>query len=252
AWWRGWKRGRRTGFGPGESCWRSRCRTRGPSRATIRRWSWSGCPGSSVSFLLPEQIAHTSSLFIGFSLDGAPEFPPEFQDFRLPSLVSGSMAWGLAHMAERTVDAFEQRQQRAAKDLVILRTTEPALRLEFHVLYAACGAGQSRQLVTLLADVLAQDRLQDAREIHFLVLDELLLLRTTLAQVRLFFLAIDEVRQVHRGRIVAELAFHDIRPWSFVLGHLSFVVGPGPLAVASGSDSEPRTTEQGPRTNDRG
>ena len=81
-----------------------------------------------------------------------------------------------------------------AKDLVVVRTAEPALGPELHVLYPAGGAGQSRQLVGQRADVLADQGLQDGRQVQLLMLDQLLLLGTRLAQMEFLLLAVDDVR----------------------------------------------------------
>src|SRR5207253_2189041 len=96
----------------------------------------------------------------------------------------------LAHVPDGAVDALQERLQGSLENLVILRTTEPALGLELHILYTTGRAGQSTQFIRRLADVLADHRLQDRRQVQLLVLalDKLLFLSTILTQVQFFFL----------------------------------------------------------------
>ena len=75
----------------------------------------------------------------------------------------------------------------ALKHLVVVRAAEPALGLELHILYTARGAGQPRQFIRQLADVLADDRLQDRGQVQFLLLEDFLLLGAFLAQMDSFF-----------------------------------------------------------------
>ena len=113
-----------------------------------------------------------------------------------------------ALVADRPVDALQKGFQSVLKYFVVVRTAQPAFRLELHVLYAARRAGQSRQLVGELADVLAQDRLQQPGEIDFILLEPLLLLRTLLAEVQLALVTVDDVGQVYGRRLVARMALH--------------------------------------------
>src|SRR5439155_11768239 len=78
--------------------------------------------------------------------------------------------------------------------------------------YAAFGAGQAGQFVGQRADVLADERLQDGRQVQLLLLDQLLLLGARLAQVHDALLtALLDGRYVDRGRVGAGLTLH---PWS--------------------------------------
>src|SRR5271154_5739581 len=114
----------------------------------------------------------------------------------------------LADVADRAMDTPQQRLQADAKGVVIVRAAEPALSAKLHILYAARRAGQSRQLVRLSADVLADQRLQDGREVQFMLLDKLLRLGATVAEVQFFLLPLVDVGQVDRGRVGAELTLH--------------------------------------------
>ena len=59
------------------------------------------------------------------------------------------------------------------------------------------------------ADVLAQHRLEQSGEIDFILLEPLLLLGAVLAQVHFLLLTVDDVGQVHGGRLAARLTLHD-------------------------------------------
>jgi hypothetical protein len=57
--------------------------------------------------------------------------------------------------------------------------------------------------------VLANERLQNGRQVQFLLLDQLLLFRAALAQVQDFFLPVlFDCRYVNRGRVGTRLTFH--------------------------------------------
>src|SRR5205807_2146889 len=116
----------------------------------------------------------------------------------------------LTHVMIRSMDALKQRSETDAEGRVIVRTAEPSFRPKLHILYAAHGTGQARQLVRHLADVLADQRFQDRWQVQLVLLGYLLLLfRALLAQVHLFLLAFDDVGQMHCGRIGTRLALHD-------------------------------------------
>jgi hypothetical protein len=117
----------------------------------------------------------------------------------------------LADMPARAMDALEERLESRPEHIVVVRAAQPPLGTKLHILYAASGARQSREFVRKLADVLADERLQDGGEIQFLFLDELLLFGTGLAKVQLLLLTVDDVGQMHRGRARATLAFHPAR-----------------------------------------
>src|SRR5207244_498738 len=119
----------------------------------------------------------------------------------------------LALVANRPVDALQKGFQSVLKYFVVVRTAQPAFRLELHVLYAARRAGQSRQLVGELADVLTQDRLQQSGEVDFILLEPLLLLGALLAEVQLALVTVDDVGQVYARRLVARMALHAAFPW---------------------------------------
>src|SRR6516164_3673810 len=108
------------------------------------------------------------------------------------------------------MNALEQGFQSDAKHLVIIGTAETALGPKLHILYPARWTGQSRQLVRQLTDVLPDERLQDRRQIEIRGLKQLLLFRTILAEVQLFFVSLDDVREVHSRRSGARLALHGI------------------------------------------
>jgi hypothetical protein len=113
-----------------------------------------------------------------------------------------------ADVAARAMDALEQRLQRGLKDLVIVRTPESATGFELHVLYAAGGAGQPRQFLRRRPNVLVDHRLQDHRQIQFLILDEVLFLGTLLTQVQFLLFAFHDVREMDRRRFAATLTRH--------------------------------------------
>src|SRR5438093_1281844 len=92
-----------------------------------------------------------------------------------------------------------------------MRAAQPTVGAELHILYPAHRAGQSRQLIGKLADVVANKRLQNGGQVEFLVRQELLLLRAAVAEMHLFLLAAHDLCQVYGGRVVAALTFH---PWS--------------------------------------
>jgi hypothetical protein len=96
-----------------------------------------------------------------------------------------------------------------------VRTAEAALSAEFHVLYSASRTGQAGQLIGLRAEMLANQVLQDGRQIQLLFIEQMLLLGAALAQVQLFLVRIDNVGQMHRGRVGAELALHAAIPFRF-------------------------------------
>jgi len=74
------------------------------------------------------------------------------------------------------------------------------------------GAGQPGQFVRELADVLADQRLEDGGQVQLLLLDQLLLFGARLAQVDNFLLTtLLDGGYVDRGRVGAGLTFH---PWS--------------------------------------
>ncbi len=84
----------------------------------------------------------------------------------------------LADVPAGAVDALQQRLQPFPEDRVIVRTAQPTLGPELHVLDAARRAGQPGQVVGLLAQVLADQGLQDGRQVQVLLLEELLVLGT--------------------------------------------------------------------------
>ena len=59
--------------------------------------------------------------------------------------------------------------QPAAEHVVIMRTAQPALSAKLHILYPARRTGQSRQLIGLRAEMLADQVLQDGRQIQLLL-----------------------------------------------------------------------------------
>src|SRR6516165_10207801 len=117
-------------------------------------------------------------------------------------------------MPARTMDALQKRLQTSAEDFVIVRAAKPALGSKLHVFDAARRTGQTGELIRERPNVLAYERLQDGRQIQLLLLDKLLLFGTSLTQVQLLLGALDDVGQVHRGRVVAALTFHAAVPFS--------------------------------------
>src|SRR5262245_26775972 len=111
-------------------------------------------------------------------------------------------------MPVRAVDALQEGFQADPEHLVVLGTAQPARGPELHILYPARRTGQSRQLVRRLAEVLADQGLEDRRQIQLLLLRELVFLGTDLAQVENLLLAVLDVRQMHGGRTGAKMAIH--------------------------------------------
>jgi len=118
------------------------------------------------------------------------------------------MSRRLADVPAGSVDALQQRLQTVAKDFVIVRASEPALRAKLHILYTASRAGQPCQFVGKLSDVMADERLQDRGEIQLLLFDEVLMFGTSLTQMHFLFLTGHDVGQMNRGWTGAALAFH--------------------------------------------
>src|ERR1051325_11815413 len=117
----------------------------------------------------------------------------------------------LADVAPAAMDTLQKRHQGLAKNLIVLRAAAPSRRLELHVLYAARGACQSRQLISLSADVLADHRLQDRRQVQLLLFEQLQFLGAVLAEVLLLLLAVDDLGKMHRRGLIAgwRLTFHE-------------------------------------------
>src|SRR5437016_3053599 len=95
----------------------------------------------------------------------------------------GGVRRDLAHMLAAAMNAFQQGEQRGAKNLVIMRTAAPSRRFELHILYPARGAGQSRQFICRGTDLLAEHRLHDGVDVELLLLEQLLLLGALVAKV---------------------------------------------------------------------
>src|SRR5438445_8205144 len=94
----------------------------------------------------------------------------------------------LAFMPEGTMDSIQERFKAGAEGCVVVRAAEPAFVAKLHILYPTGGAGQSREFIGDLADVLADKSLEDRGKIKFLLLDQLLLLCAFLAEMQLFLL----------------------------------------------------------------
>ncbi len=75
--------------------------------------------------------------------------------------MDGSAPRSLALVLTRAMDALQERFQADAEGRIVMRTTEPALGTKLHILYTARGAGQSREFVRELAEVLADQGLED-------------------------------------------------------------------------------------------
>src|SRR5207247_10692326 len=103
---------------------------------------------------------------------------------------------------------FQHPRQASPTDVQTVPAAEPPLRAELHIPYTASGAGQTGEFIREWADVLADGRVQDGRQVQLLLLNESLRLGAGLAEVHFLFLASDDVGQMHRGRIGTTLAFH--------------------------------------------
>ena len=103
------------------------------------------------------------------------------------------------------MNPLQERFEPDPEGLVIVGASQPAFRTKLHILYAANGTGQPRQFIRWLADVLADQRLQNCRQVQLLLRDQLLLLGTGLAEVQLLLLTAHDIRQVYRGRVGATL-----------------------------------------------
>jgi hypothetical protein len=123
-------------------------------------------------------------------------------------LVRRRMARALADVTLGPVDALQQRFQTGAENVVIVRAAQAALGPKFHVLDAAGRANEARQFIGHLADVLSDKRVQNGRQVQFLVLKRLFLFRALLAQVPFGFLAVDDAGEMNRGHVGTRLALH--------------------------------------------
>src|SRR5258708_40204548 len=99
----------------------------------------------------------------------------------------------LAAVTNGPMDALPERQQGVPEYGVIVRATQTSLGLELHILYAARRAGQPRQLIGRRPNVLRDHRLYDARQVQFLLFEDLLLFRALIAKVELSLLAVHDL-----------------------------------------------------------
>src|SRR5205823_4581459 len=156
-------------------------------------------PDSSRRFLLSNHITEPGGLFIRLRVDGQPQSSSQVQQFSLQGHGIRPAARRFADVPARPVDPFQERLESDPEGLVIMRTPQSAFRPKLHVFYAADRTRQARQFIRRLADVLADQRLENAGQIQLLLLEALLLLRARLAQVEFLFVAVDDVGQVNGG-----------------------------------------------------
>jgi hypothetical protein len=94
------------------------------------------------------------------------------------------------------MNPLQQRFQTDPEYIVVMGTTEPTLSSEFHVLDPARRTRQTGQLIGLRTEVLADQVLQDGRQVQVLLVDQLLGFGARLTQVDLTLLVVHNIGQV--------------------------------------------------------
>src|SRR5437870_7412169 len=144
---------------------------------------------SILGFFLSNQVSQLSRFFIGFRIDGLAEPASQLEQLGARGRNRPAMPRRLALVPHRAMPTLQQRLQTHPKYLVVMRAAQPPGRPKLHILYPTRRAGQPRQLVRQLANVLADQVLQNSRKVQLLLLDQLFFLGAILAQVHLFLVA---------------------------------------------------------------
>src|SRR5262245_40684651 len=112
------------------------------------------------------------------------------------------------------VHLFDERRQQRSENLVVVRTTEPALRPKMGVGGTALGTDGVRGRLSGGRRHLSEHELQERGDVECLgsVRDQLPLAGARLAQMHLALLLVENFGEVHRGLVRAELTFHTSAP----------------------------------------
>jgi len=145
---------------------------------------------------------------VGFGFHGQAQPFSQFHQFGQDQRIAWRPARPFADVTLGPVDALQQGLESGAEHVVIVRATQSSLGPEIHVLNAAGRAGKARQLVGHRADMLADDRVQNSRQIEFLILDGLFLFGALLAQVAFGFLTVDDAGEMNGGQVGTRLTLH--------------------------------------------
>src|SRR5690606_19854041 len=190
----------------------------------VMGWSARGRLRAGDLFGLVDFIAVAGGVFITLVLDGGLEIGFEFAESVFAGFALKGAAGNFARVQVALVHVFEHGLDKGPEGGVTLRAAEAAVFLEVALGEAASlaaeGAGGGLDGIERGFD-------QQVRERESAGISHPLGLRAGFAQVHLVHLVVHDLREVHRGGLVAEIAFKRAGHGKIIGGFCGYYDSPG-------------------------